>query len=120
MTNNSISMVGAEYFPPVLARQMIFIYVHPHYNGMFEIMWFFLFLSLFSTHHSSFIIHHSPQAQAPLHASLQFNLPIGKFGNPGVVRDHNNRFTVLGAQSLQNLDNVIRCGRIKISGGLVG
>ncbi|MFA6816433.1 MAG: hypothetical protein WCS73_09075 [Lentisphaeria bacterium] len=34
MTNDSIPMVGAEYFPPVLAQQLIFIYVHPQSNAM--------------------------------------------------------------------------------------
>jgi len=27
--------VGAEYFPPVLAGPLIFIYTRPHYDGMF-------------------------------------------------------------------------------------
>jgi len=37
MTNDSIKMVGAKYFPPVLAQQLIFIYVHPQSNVMVEI-----------------------------------------------------------------------------------
>jgi len=31
------NMVGAEYFPPVLAQQMIFMYGHPQNNPWLEI-----------------------------------------------------------------------------------